>query len=118
MSFKDFRLPSLWKPTANRGNICIEAGNGVKVVAPTEKWLVALIVCMAESHPETFKKVLQTTRGLEDKPTTYICAMVVALAKDDPALFERVLRACDNKVSAYATIPESVQNALSLQGGA
>lgn len=42
----------------------------------------------------------------------WLVALLVAIAAKNPPLFAEVLRLVDNKVDAYATVPASVQRAL------
>lgn len=42
----------------------------------------------------------------------WLVGLLCALASHDPVLFEHVCRLVDNKVDAYATVPASVQRAL------
>ena len=62
-------------------NLTLKTENGVTVTAPEQKFLLAILVTMAEHQPEQFAKVLLLV---------------------------------DNKVDAYATIPASVQRALTV----
>ena len=94
-----------------RVTITITTESGVKVSAPMEKWLAALIVTLADTDQERFTRVLGTVCRATNFPTLAVQQLILMLA-DHPDQFLKLIALTDNSIDAYATIPESVQRSL------
>ena len=91
--------------------ITIRTESGIKVTAPTEKWLVALIVTLSDTDQERFARALETLEAAKMFPTASVQQLLVMSAQH-PERFTKLLALVDTSIDAYATIPESVQRSL------
>lgn len=92
--------------------IKIETTSGIKVEAPTEKWVAALVCSLDPVRLAHLLRQLELRQDEDVVLVDVVRAILLTVAGTDPSRASSVFAMVNNKLDAYAVDPASVQRAL------